>query len=120
MPQYVVKVTPDDDLYVMWSTVVDAPAVWGTRDEIAEHLLRRDEKKPEFAKPEIEDRMARADLYGTSSFQGDYGWDDDCFMYHQSGWFPRSRLTAFLASFDPETQSFNEDLLEPFEDDDER
>jgi hypothetical protein len=117
MPRYLVKVTPDEDLYVEWSTIVDAPTAWGTREEMFEYLLRWDQKKEEYARPEIEERFARADEYGTSSLHRDYDWDDDEFMYLQSGLVPRARLAEFLHSFNPEDQSFDESLLFPFEDD---
>lgn len=120
MPRYIVKVNPDEDLYVEWSTVVDGPIVWGTRDEITEYLIDSSEKKREYATPEVADRMRRADEYGSSALQGDFQWGDDFIMYQQKGWMPRKRLLAFLYSYDETTQSFNEGLLEPFEDDDER
>jgi hypothetical protein len=118
MPSYIVKVSPDEDLYVKWSTIVDEPTAWGTREEMFEFLMDQDEKKPEYAGPEIEDRFARADQRGTSSFSGEFGWDDDEFMFQQMGMLPRQRLADFLASFDDETQRFDESLIIPFEDED--
>lgn len=34
MPRYILKPKPDEDFYVTYSTIVDAPVLWGTRDEI--------------------------------------------------------------------------------------
>jgi hypothetical protein len=31
MPSYIVKINPDDDLYVYWSTITDSPHICGER-----------------------------------------------------------------------------------------
>lgn len=61
MPSTIIKLDPDQDWYVVWSTVVDAPTHWGARAEI--------ERRYENAAP---DRFARADATGTSAQWG--GW----------------------------------------------
>lgn len=69
MPRYIVKPKRDEDFYVVYSTIVDAPARWGTRAELA-------------ADPASEawpDRMERADEHGTSAMWGEppyLGWDE--------------------------------------------
>lgn len=121
MPSYVVKVTPDEDLYVVWSTVEECPYAWGTREEITGYLLERSEKQPKYAKPEIDERFERADATGTSMFYGHYSWDAAGFIFQQKGLLPRSKLAAFLDSYSCEDgrDTYDETLLEPFEDDDE-
>ncbi len=42
MPTFILKVRPDRDLYVGWSTVVDNLTRTGTRAEFLEHLAVRD------------------------------------------------------------------------------
>lgn len=118
MPSFIVKVAPDEDRYVEWSTIVDAPLGWGTRSEMVNDLVRMSEKKEEFARPEAEKRLLRADIHGSSSFISDGGWDDAGFVVEQRGWLPRARLGAFLDSFDEAHETFDYDLLDPFEDDD--
>lgn len=115
MGSTIVKIAPDVDQYVVWSSITDSPHMWGTRDETIEYLMEVDEKKPEYAKPEIEHRMWRADDTGTSSFISG-GWDSAGFVVMNTGWLPRSRLQAFLDSFDPTTETFDLSLLDPFED----
>lgn len=69
MPSFVVKPNRDEDFYVYWSTVVDAPTAFGSRAEMLQHH----EITP--------DRMRRADLNGTSAHDvRDYGWDDRAFL----------------------------------------
>jgi hypothetical protein len=98
MPSYIVKADPNEDFYVEWSTVVDAPIRWGTAAEVT---ARRD-------------RIARADATGTSSFDGFYNWEQASFLVANLGdgdfyRLPRRNLRAFLgtlsgASEDRETQ----------------
>jgi hypothetical protein len=117
VPHFIVKVAPDEDRYVEWSTIVDAPLGWGTRAEMVNDLVRMSEKKEEFARVEAEKRLLRADVHGSSSFISDGGWDDAGFVVEQRGWLPRARLGAFLDSFDEAHETFDYDLLDPFEDD---
>lgn len=69
MPRTIIKLAPDEDWYVVWSTIVDAPTYWGTRAEL--------EARPgAHALPE---RFDRADATGTSAQWGitpePYSWD---------------------------------------------
>ena len=57
MRSFIVKPAADDDLYVVWSTIVGAPTACGSREELAKQL-GPDEGAPE--------RFNRADEYGTS------------------------------------------------------
>lgn len=86
MPRHIIKPDPNVDLYVEWSSVVDAPTAWGT----AEYLKLSPERKE------------RADRTGTSSMQGFDDWEDGSIivseMGHCSGQYllPRKDLLAFI------------------------
>jgi hypothetical protein len=119
MPSYVIKLDPALDLYVYWSTVVEAPLFWGDAAELTEYLVENGEKKPEYSRPEIAQRIARANQNGSSAIGFRFGyWDDTHLIYQQEGMLPRSRLHDFLASFNEEKQTFDTSMLEPFEDED--
>ena len=64
MPTYIIKPSRDEDFYVWWSTVVDAPIGWGPRD----YVPLDNEGSPE--------RFARADERGTSANWPDWGVHD--------------------------------------------
>jgi hypothetical protein len=103
MPSYIVKAAPDEDLYVEWSTVVDAPIRWGTSDAL---VLRRD-------------RKSRADATGTSSFDGFYNWEQESFLVANLGdghfyRLPRHNLRVFLETLSaaPEEQETQQAALD--------
>jgi hypothetical protein len=114
MPSFIVKASPDEDYYVMWSEIVDAPTAAGTRAE----LETTSYFQPADVAPE---RFARADQYGTSAaapaggkIYRFYEWSDSGMVYKQQGYLPRARLRELcerLAADQPVG-----DLLEPFED----
>lgn len=93
MGSTIVKCSPDEDFYVIWSSVVDGPTAWGTREEIAQHLFDWDDQKLRFPEPvrqEIDERLARTDENGTSAMwprpgpRADMGWmdKDNILVYH--------------------------------------
>jgi hypothetical protein len=88
MPRYLIKPDPGRDLYVEWSTIVDAPIGHGTR---AEWL-------GEGADPT---RLDRADRTGTSAYRPlDIGaWDDEELMVAEplgcQRILPRDHLIAY-------------------------
>lgn len=117
MPRIVFKVTRDEDRYVEWSTIVEAPTFTGTRAEMMAHLSPGEL----IYGHQPEDRLRRADETGTSaaggfSFFG--AWDDSGLVVEQRGVLRRERLGEFLDLFmpgdyvDPAAYA----LLEPFED----
>lgn len=59
----IIKPVPDEDFYIRYSTVCDAPSEWGTRAD----MLRS----------QSAERLGRADTTGTSSHSGEYGWDEE-------------------------------------------
>lgn len=113
MGSVIVKATPDADLYIEWSTIVEAPTFIGTRAETLEYLG--------LPSPSVsdtpEERLARADETGTSA-KGDYAWFGswtyDGFVVEQRGVLPRSRLSAFAVLYADDDPAWL-DLLEPFD-----
>lgn len=95
MGAIIVKVAPDRDLYMRWSSVVDAPTHLGTRSEMAEVLLddhTRAEVKDGTAALRVEANLARCDETGTTSRIGHPptgGWDDSGLVW---GWKARGYL----------------------------
>ena len=115
MPSYVIKPHRDKDQYVYWSEIVDAPHCWGTREEILTYLQELD------AGPIPEQRMDRADEFGTSALWGSpriYSFDDEnrSVIYEQRGTVKVENLWDFcnsLLAAGPEWEEF----ITPFEDD---
>ncbi|MDJ0005507.1 hypothetical protein BH92_27590 (plasmid) [Rhodococcoides fascians A21d2] len=83
MPHYIVKISPDQDLYVDWSTITDCPTVCGDRASVSAAL------GPEASGA---DRWERADRTGSSSHAGFYEWADDEFIAEQRGIVRRKDL----------------------------
>lgn len=108
MGEFVVKASPDVDLYLIWSTITDCPYYVGTREEIREHLWDEYRSEHPHSTPQPgyspDDRMARADEHGTSAQApaGMYGWDDEAFSIREvvpddGHWYelPRVNLVAY-------------------------
>jgi hypothetical protein len=91
----IVKPSPEEDFYIIWSSIVDNLYGCGTRAEIENSF-------PEEAHPM---RFQRADEWGTSSLLRRCGWnsdrilvrEDDALEYLGDGaWFlPRKNLKAY-------------------------
>lgn len=111
MPSYIVKVNRNEDRYVLWSTVTDSPHFWGTEEELMAHMEYLGQ-----VGDGINDRFLRADVFGTSSYGGDYSWDDSGFIFEQKGFLRRNKLGEFLDSWSDDAPFFNLSLLESFED----
>jgi hypothetical protein len=96
MARYVLKLARDANAYAVFSTVVDG-FVSGvlTRDEMFRQLRREDSSPDEL----IEARLVRADLSGTSSKGGVYGFDDGSILFLEGGaaneFVPRDELLAY-------------------------
>lgn len=100
MPTYIIKPSRDEDFYVWWSTIVDAPVAWGPRDD-----------------SEPAERWERADERGTSANWTDwpiekmpYRWDCEPLLIREQpdlpdggeGWWyiPRANLREFCRRLD--------------------
>lgn len=74
MGHLVVKVAKDEDLYMVWSSIVDN-AVWiGSREELLDSSMEVG----------TEERITRADEKGSSSMRGIGWWEDDDFLVHNT------------------------------------
>ena len=103
MPRFIIKPTRDDDLYVEWSTIVDAPTRWGTAADL--RLTA--------------DRKARTDAWGTSSWDQFFGWNQPSILVANMGDqefydLPRENLKAFLEALgdDPENRDVQQAALD--------
>ena len=118
MGTIVIKPERDTDLYVGWSTIVEAPVWWGPRAEVTQYLIE-DAAKPYGDSTSPEARLARADANGTSALGGFafFGrWDDEDLIYEQRGLLPRRCLIEACEALAREDESAVWDLLEPLED----
>lgn len=113
MGTIVIKPDRDRDFYVGWSTVTENPHWWGPRAEVTAYLA---EQATPDRQSQPEARLARTDERGTSSYNGEGGWDDDGFIYEQRGWLPRRHLAEVCRLLEAENEPAVWDLLEPFDD----
>lgn len=104
----IIKATPDEDLYVGWSRVVEAPGGLWTRAQAEADGIPTD-------------RLDRADLNGSSSIPepdgpGEGNWSDAGFIAEQRGWLRRDRIGAYTKAYAAGDMNAAFDLLEPFDD----
>ena len=121
MGRYIIKAAKDRDLYMEYSTIVEAPTMIGTRAEILRELLRSHD--PRAGTPGV--RLDRADETGTSALRDpastydgplDGEWSDTGLIIEQRGWLPRDRFADFLDAYlVDEDKAYA--LLDPFDDD---
>lgn len=115
MGHILLKTAPDADLYVLWSSICDAPIGVGNQEEIQRVArLSGDHISPE--------RFARADATGTSSVFGDGGWDDEGLVLREfptvdsgSRWLPRKNLHKFAEAIKADNSCAIEELVEPID-----
>lgn len=111
----IIKVGRDVDLYMEWSSIVDAPTFAGTRAETLAYLNRQ-------ADPALRDqyqppaRLNRADQNGTSAFAMGSGWDHTGHLYKQKGFLPRARFEAFAHAALADDEPAMLALLDPLDD----
>lgn len=99
MGRQIVKVAPDVDAYLEWSSIVDAPVWAGTRDELLEYLVGEHEHRGAVDLRDVEavrERIARADETGSSGHAPfGYGWTTEEMLVMEGGgpgMLPRARL----------------------------
>lgn len=113
-----IKPRRDEDFYVEWSTICDAPKWFGTREGLAAYLFRqvssrdrRDAGGERHAREQIEDRLAHTDRHGTSSMIGEADWSDAEILLMEDGLGPcegrphlvrREDMRAFCTASDRE------------------
>ena len=116
MPRFILKCDPDIDMYLEWSTVVDAPTAVGTRAQF-ETLLSTPRHGWFFDKEEeIKKRLDRTDIAGTSTLN-DGDWKDKGFIYKGQAWIPRKNLLAYAYMLLKDENAEPVGLLEPLEED---
>lgn len=81
MPSFIIKPDAEEDFYVNWSTVVDAPLQWGTREELMYDLGNENGGIPE--------RFDCADRYGTSMCDPNLPRDDQWFGWNETKFLVR-------------------------------
>lgn len=83
MPHEIIKPSPDEDFYIDWSSITEAPCYWGTREHMAREVEPGDGK-----------RFDRADQNGSSAMHsaGTFWGRDEIFM--QQGIVPRANMRA--------------------------
>lgn len=104
MGSVVLKLAPDLDEYVMWTTNCDSPAsTIGDRESMVAYLVEYYDNTPE----EAEERVARADRCGTSMMMKGWGrWGCKGFIVyeavagHAPRWLPRENLRGFCLADD--------------------
>lgn len=118
MPTFVIKPDRSEDFYVGWSTVTECPHWFGSRVEAAGYLAE-DHRRHGGPRDAIEERLARADKYGSSvKPEANYGfgyWDDEEFIYEQRGVLPRKHMIEACRRLSVNDEPGVWDLLEPFE-----
>lgn len=120
MGQAVVKAARDRDLYLVWSSIVDAPVAVGNRAEMVEYV--RQEWRLELERAEA--ALVRADENGSSDRAIRFGhWDDDTLPVREGspddGWYHvrRDRLVAYAEALLRDDEAAATALLERDEDD---
>lgn len=87
MPRVILKADPSEDVYLEWSTVVDAPTEVGSRVEMLEILMSDRPGEPQETVAVAEARLSRADMHGSSAFSAwRFGWWDDPILILQDFW----------------------------------
>lgn len=113
MSRYIVKLRPETDLYVEWSTGVDSPLVLDTREGIINSLVPGWERREHYREDdpdlyahimamgvEMQERMVRADECGTTAYGRSGTWEDTGFIVREIGahqwWLTRAQVVEWL------------------------
>jgi hypothetical protein len=114
MGRIVMKEAPNIDFYVVWSSVVEAPVAWGSREQMMSLIGHGSEE-----------RLARCDEIGTSSVWvqqapwlggPEWGaWEDGVYIFMQQGVLTREGVFEVARRMSRDEGSFD-DLLQPFDD----
>jgi hypothetical protein len=87
----VIKVDRDTDRYIIWHSITDSPAYWGTANEI--RMFYR-EKFGTSGSWDCERSLERADEFGSSSYMERGLWDSKTLRYGGDKEIERSKLGA--------------------------
>ena len=118
MGRQLIKCECDVDFYVEWSSIVDAPTFYGTREQMTAYLMHEyatGTRRWDFELSEVNLRFERADEFGTSMFRPlGCGWEDEGEMYMPGhGTIPRAKIRELVERLDRDEDV--SDLLIPFE-----
>lgn len=106
----------DDDLFVIWESTVEAPICWGTRAQCERWLTGimkcRYGNAAEPQGPRFDRAIGRE---GGSYFDRHERTVNRSWIFEQRGLLYGTRMRAFVDSWDPDTERFDLDLLEPIE-----
>ena len=121
MGYQIIKCAPDEDLYMEWSSIVEAPTAAGTRTEMLDHLTEQRAQQPPVDVLDRantpESRLHRADTRGTSMLdRSGCDWNSHSLIYMQRGYLPRSRFAEFARRFLADDEAGMAALLDPFDD----
>lgn len=118
MAQAIVRAAPDSELYLVWSSVVDAPVFVGVRDSIVKYATR----DWRLTAAEAEAAVARADADGSSDRVIRFGWWDDDHLpvmegSPSDGWYHirRDRLVEYAQALLHDDEQAAVALLECWE-----
>ena len=117
MGGFLIKCAKDVDLYMEWSTVVDAPMGVGTREQFKNAMNTPVRGEYWATESQIEARMVKTDELGSSYDLGCGRWDDSGLIYKQEGILPRKNFLAYAKKLLEDENAEPTGLLEPFEDD---
>lgn len=117
MGRFLIKCDKAVDLYIEWSSIVDAPTAIGTRAQFEKML--NTPKRGSFwgTEEETKARLDRVDKYGSSDRLGLGAWDDNGLIYKQEGFLPRRNFLEYGKRLVEDADAKPMGLLEPFEDD---
>lgn len=115
MSNYILQPDAGEDFYAYWSTIVDSPIAWGTREQLTK----------QFGEDAMrEERWERAEKFGTSSMIGSHSREEDD-TYIMRELFPgevkvkltdlRELLESIVFDKEGRSVSWNESLAPAFD-----
>lgn len=108
----------DDDLFVAWESIIEGPICWGNRTQVEKWADRWMRHKfgasAEPQGPRFDRATARE---GGSYIHRDEPTIERSWIFEQRGLLRGFKMRDFLHSYDPETERYDLDLLEPLEHD---
>lgn len=102
----ILRTRPDRDQYIVWSNIAGGPTYVGTRADLL-GLAGCNEVDA------VEQRIARADRNGSSSYLRDGWYADHGLLYDDRGWILRSDLAAFADAIAAGDQVAADALITP-------
>lgn len=120
MVNMIIKLDPEEDLYVLWSSIVDYPTMWGSKGQFLDDYKYPDMR--ELLGENLVQKISRADRNSCSSYMTAHSWSDDFeLVYGNYGTIHRSDLKKLLSVLEEDLDMEDDDprilaLLTPIED----